>query len=104
MNDNLNINMNGAIETLMAQTMAKISQTASTPECDVVKLEALTKRASELKQMKEQIAAITYRLVALNGIDGSEEIKDLRLRRDGFRRELWIEVSQGMVNQNLFTL
>jgi hypothetical protein len=90
-----------AIETLMAETMAKISRTAGGPNCDVAELEALTKRASELKQMTEQVAAIQHRLASMSA--RGENMTD-----DGttgiFRRKLLIEVSQGMINQNLLLL
>src|SRR5437870_5606969 len=105
MDRKLNINdIPTAVETLMAQTLAKISQLASEPECDVSDLESLTRRASELKQIKEQVAAIARRLLAMNGTGASGDINELRLTRDGFRRKLRIEVSQGMLNQNLLTL
>jgi hypothetical protein len=88
------------INNLMAQTMSKITKAAATQ--NLTELEALTKRASELKQMKEQIASIQHRLI---GFAGNDETK---IQSNGYstlaQRELFIEVSQGMINQNLLTL
>jgi hypothetical protein len=89
------------IETLMVRTMAKISHAAGKPDCNVAELEALTKRASELKQMKEQVAAIQHRL---HSMSGGGESRGKSSAREGFLRELLIEVSQGMISQNLLTM
>lgn len=84
----------------MAQTMSKITKAAASQ--NLTELEVLTKRASELKQMKEQIASIQHRLI---GFAGDDETK---IQSNGHstltQRELFIEVSQGMINQNLLTL
>ena len=88
------------INNLMDQTMSKITKAAASQ--NLTELEALTNRASELKRMKEQIAAIQHRLI---GFAGNSEIK---IQSNGHsnlaQRELLIEVSQGMINQNLLTL
>lgn len=89
------------IETLMNQTIAKINEATSKPGCDVAELEGLTKQASELKQLKEQVAAIQHRLHALSG---GNPPKGKQRSSGNFLRELQIEVSQGMINQNLLTL
>ena len=88
------------IKNLMDQTMTKITEAASSQ--NLAELEALTKRASELKHMKEQIAAIQHRLVSLTDKGDAK----FRPSNDSAltRRELLIEVSQGMINQNLLTL
>ena len=84
----------------MDQTMSKITKAAASQ--NLAELEALTKRASELKQMKEQIAAIQHRLI---GFAGKGEIKTQSNSHPALtQRELLIEVSQGMINQNLLTL
>src|SRR5260370_18296564 len=90
-----------AVENLMNQTMGRISQTAARPNCDVSEVEVLTKRASELKQIKQQVAAIQHRLLSMNG---GNEGKVTSEQRAAFHRELVIEVSQGMINHNLLTL
>lgn len=90
----------GTIERLMAQTMNKISEAAARQDLSV--LEMQTKRASALKQMKEQIAAIQNNLIRfMDGNNGAElPSKHLPLGQ----REVTIHVSQGMINQNLLTL
>jgi len=93
--------ISGTIETLMKQTIAKINEATSKPGCDVAELEGLTKQASELKQLKEQVAAIQHRLHALSG---GSALKGKQSVSGSFLRELQIEVSQGMINQNLLTL
>lgn len=92
------------IETLMDQTMSRIAKAAASQNAsqNLAELEALTKRASELKQMKEQIAAIQHRLI---GFAGNHEVKSAAGGHPNLpQRELRIEVSQGMINQNLLTL
>ena len=89
------------IENLMSRTIAKINEATSKPGCDVAELEGLTKQASELKQLKEQVAAIQHRLHALSGGNAP---KGKQSGAGGFLREVQIEVSQGMINQNLLTL
>jgi hypothetical protein len=88
------------INNLMAQTMSKITKAAATQ--NLADLEVLTKQASELKQMKEQIASIQHRLISFAGND------EIKIQSNGHsalaQRELFIEVSQGMINQNLLTL
>lgn len=80
--------------------MSKITKAAANQ--NLGELEVLTKRASELKQMKEQIASIQHRLI---GFAGNGEIKIQSSAHSALtQRELRIEVSQGMINQNLLTL
>jgi hypothetical protein len=84
----------------MDQTMSKIAKAAASQ--NLAELETLTKRASELKHMKEQIASIQHRLIGFAGNGG------IKIQSNGHstltQRELLIEVSQGMINQNLLTL
>jgi hypothetical protein len=88
------------IKDLMGKTMSKISEAASSQ--NLSQLEVLTKRASELKQMEEQITAIQHRLLSFIG---NGELKTQSGGHSALaQRELLIEVSQGMINQNLLTL
>lgn len=93
-------NIPAAIEILVDETMSKITKAAATK--NLTELEALTKQASELKQMKEQVTAIQHRLI---GLAGNRTIKS---QMDGNsnlpNREIRIDVTQGMINQNLLTL
>ena len=103
----MSININDipkTIETLMSQTLVSISQAASKPDYDVAELERLTKQASELKEMKAEVAAIQQRLLSMNGGGGGSEVRPQAAARGRFLREILIEVSQGMINQNLLTM
>jgi hypothetical protein len=88
------------IESLMGETMAKIADAASRQ--DLASLEGLTRRAGELKQMKEQISAIELRLRSIS--NGALVAQTSTKPAQSFRREVQIEVTQGMINQNLLTL
>ncbi len=93
-------NIPATIEKLMGETMSKVAQAAS--KHDLPELEMLTKRASELKQMKEQIASIQHRLLTFVG---QTDRKPQAILQTNFgKRELIIEVTHGMINQNLLTL
>ena len=95
-----NNNISTEIEELIGQTMAKITEAAS--KRDLAALEVLTKRATEMKQMKEQISAIEHRLHSMG--DDASPLTSSPKPTAGFRREIQIEVTQGMINQNLLTL
>jgi hypothetical protein len=88
------------IDALMDETMTKIAEAAS--KQDLAALEDLTRRAAELKQMKEQISAIDTRLCSMQG---DQPESNLAAKPEaGLRPDIEIEVSQGMINQNLLTL
>src|SRR6266699_2755606 len=93
-------NLNVRIDELMAETMSKVANAAA--QQNLSELEAQTRRAGELKQMKDQLAAIQQRLVALGERDAAKNGTDERPRFGN--REISVEVSQGMINQNLLTL
>ncbi len=80
--------------------MADVTRAAGNQ--DLPALEMLTRHASELKQMKEQVAAIDARLQAMENGKGPPITS--RSRSGSSSRELAIEVTQGMINQNLLTL
>ncbi len=94
-------NIPATIETLMKHTIARINEATSNPGCDVGELEGLTKQACELKQLKEQVAAIQHRLQTFGGGNSS---KGTQIASRAALREVLIEVSEGMINQNLLTL
>ncbi|MEY2520569.1 MAG: hypothetical protein QOF24_2328 [Verrucomicrobiota bacterium] len=83
----------------IADTMQDISRAAE--RHDVTVLEHLTKKASELRAMKEQVAAIENRLRAMQ--NGTHAVPT-HATNSGAIRELVVEVTQGMINQNLLTL
>jgi len=86
------------IDKAISKTMAGISKAAE--RRDVTVIEHLTKQASELRALAEQITAIEKRLEHL---DTSGSATNGSTPRSPIR-ELVVEVSQGMINQNLLTL
>jgi hypothetical protein len=87
------------IDQLMSKVMAQISEAAS--KQDLSSLESLTRRATELREMKEQVSAIANRLKA---IAQAADNKPGILQANRGQRELLIRVTQGMIGQNLLTL
>lgn len=93
-------NITGQIEELMAKTMGKVSDAAKNQDLNA--LEALTRRATELKQMKEQVLAIQQRL---QGFVATEHLAEMApTSKTPYGRQIRIDVTQGMINQNLLTL
>jgi len=82
-------------------TMRDISKAAE--RCDFSELEHLTKKASELRAMKDQVVAIENRLVHMTNGTHTTAVPQQQ-RTPGVIRELGVEVTQGMINQNLLTL
>ena len=93
-------NITLTIENLMSEIMTKIGQAAT--KQNLAELEILTKQASELKQMQEQIASIQQRLTSFG--DKVERKLPSTGQSTFGQRELLIEVTQGMINQNLLTV
>lgn len=91
------------IDKLLEQTMGGISAAAA--KRDLAGVTGLTKRASELEAMKKTLMGIedrlkTYRASATQ----SAAPNPAETESNGDLRELPVEVSQGMINQNLLTL
>ena len=89
----LTSNLDRAILEVMQQI------TAAAQRRDLTVLEHLTKKATELRSMSDQIAAIERRFESL--MNGSVKPTP---QGNGRIREFAIEVSQGMINQNVLTL
>jgi hypothetical protein len=82
--------------------MTQIAEFAS--KHDLAAIQRLTRKASELQELKEQMAAIQQRIVSLSG--ESAEVPPATAARpvNGKIRQLAIEVTDGMIRQNLLTL
>jgi len=92
-------NISIEIDQLMSKVMVQISEAAQ--KQDLIALESLTRKATELKEMSEQVLAIANRLkIITQAADAKTEI----LHPNRGQRELFIRVSQGMIAQNLLTL
>lgn len=91
--------LDGHIKNVMAQ----ITEAAS--RHDLATIQRLTRKAAELHEMKEQMAAIQQRIASLNGeSDGARPVTPPIQPLNGRIRQLPIEVTDGMIRQNLLTL
>ncbi len=79
--------------------MQRIAEAAGRRDLDTVAL--LTRNAAELEEMKKTLLAIEAKLNTLD--DSAVPLKSGSLQVTNIR-ELGIEVTQGMLNQNLLTL
>jgi Asp-tRNA(Asn)/Glu-tRNA(Gln) amidotransferase C subunit len=92
--------LDGHIKNVMAQ----IAEAASASKPDLAAIQRLTRKAAELQEMKEQMAAIHQRIASLNS--ESTDVPPLTPNQptNGKIRQLLIEVTAGMLRQNLLTL
>src|SRR5689334_17936002 len=82
----------------ITHVMEQISEAAS--KHDLAKIQQLTRRAAEFQDLKQQTEAIHKRIASL-----TDEIEGTALPPpSGGIRELPIEVTDGMIRQNLLTL
>jgi hypothetical protein len=89
--------LTSSLDRAILEVMQQV--TAAAQRRDLTVLEHLTKKATELRSMSDQIAAIERRFESL--MNGSVKPTP---QSNGRIREFAIEVSQGMINQNLLTL
>lgn len=92
-------NITERIDRLMKNAMEGIAMAANRQ--DLMALESLTQRATEMRAMRDQIVAIDGRLRSLE--NGSAVGAGQRQPSSG-ARDIRVEVTQGMINQNLLTL
>lgn len=91
------------IDKLLGQIMSGISTAAA--KLDLAEVTALTKRASELEAMKKALMGIEDRLMTYQSPATERPApKSTESKLNGGLRELPVEVTQGMINQNLLTL
>jgi len=88
-----------AIEAMISKKLAEIGAAAS--EQNLAKVAALTRQASELEDMKKTVLNIEQRLKELPTTPDEKIAAQAPTINS---RVLPIEVSQGMINQNLLTL
>lgn len=96
---NTNVMTTTTIDEMFEVTMQKIAEAAG--KRDLTTVAALTRNAAELEEMKKTVRTIEAKLNALKDSaaplnSGSQQTVNTR--------ELVIEVTQGMLNQNLLTL
>jgi hypothetical protein len=95
------------IDRLLEETMGSIGAAAA--KRDIAGISALTKKAAELEAMKKTISGIEEQLKGYQTPTSASPATAAQppqpaLAGDGKLRKLPIEVTQGMVNQNLLTL
>ena len=90
--------IDGHIKNIMAQIIEAASKQ------DLAAIQSLIRKASEFQEMKEQIVAIQQRMASLNG--ASDEVPPVTVNQptNAVNRQLPIEVTGGMIRQNLLTL
>ena len=81
--------------------MVQITEAATRQ--DLTAIQHLTKTASELQDLKEQLAAIQQRITSLTGEAADFSVPSANQPTNGARRQLPIEVTDGMIRQNLLT-
>jgi hypothetical protein len=91
--------LTNTIDDMITSLMEQIP--AAAERRDFAVLEHLTKKASELRAMKDQVIAIEHRLRYLQTgtVPPSQRTSHL-----GAMREFAVEVTEGMINQSLLTL
>ncbi len=97
MNDNTN-----ALDKHIASVYAQIGEAAKGK--DHATIQRLSRRAAELEELKQQYAAIEQRIASLSAEASGVSAPDATGQPNGRLRELPIEVTEGMIRQNLLTL
>lgn len=93
-----------AIDEMIEATMTKIAEAAG--KRDLASVAALTRKATELEEMKKTVEGIEAKLFSLkeSTVTPARSTVTSGPQPDVKQRELAIEVTQGMMNQNLLTL
>jgi hypothetical protein len=89
------------IEQILNETLIGISSAATNR--DLMKVAMLTQRANQLENMKMTILSIEERLQGFQ-TKSTDQISVAPTKAPATLRTLEIEVTQGMINQNLLTL
>lgn len=91
-------NLSKQIEDAIDETMTQLSKAAGRRDFSVI--DAMTNKASELRTLQQQLTAIENRFRHL----AQGATSDANSERPLSTREIAVEISQGMINQNLLTL
>jgi hypothetical protein len=93
------------LDTHIAAVMKQIGEAAR--KDDLAAIQRLSKRAAELKELKEQAASIQQRIASLTSepIEATPTTPATQPKQaNGAGRALFVQVSDGMIRQNLLTL
>jgi len=82
--------------------MTQITEAAS--KRDLAAIQRLSRKAAELNELKEQMAAIQHRIATLASEDESAATPAAKGQTNGKIRELLVEVTDGDIRQNLLKL
>jgi hypothetical protein len=94
--------MSNELNTHIGQIYAQISEAGK--NADLPAIQRLTRKVAELEELKQQEAAIQQRMVKLIHDEPTASISPMNGKADGRLRKLPVQVSEGMIRQNLLTL
>lgn len=90
------------LDNHIASVMKQIGEAAG--KDDLAAIQRLSKRAAELKELKEQAASIQQRIASLTSEPIEATPTTQPKQTNGAGRTLFVQVSDGMIRQNLLTL
>ena len=90
------------LDSHITNVMTQIKDAAS--KHDLVTIQRLSRKAAELHELKEQVTAIQQRIATLSSNDSTVASLMPQEQANTKIRELPIEVTDGMIRQNLLTL
>jgi hypothetical protein len=93
--------MSDELENHIGQIYEEISEAAK--KSDLMSIQRLTRKVAELEELKQQQAAIQQRMAKLIR-DETTPVSQADSRTNGGFRQLPIQVTKGMIRQNLLTL
>ncbi len=91
-------------DTHITKLMAQIIEVASKPAPDLAAIQRLSRKALEIKELKEQDAAIQKRIASLVTEEPTSAPVMANEHSNGVIRKLPIEVTEGDIRQNLLKL
>ena len=90
------------LDKQIKKVMTQIAEAAS--KRDLAAIQRLTQKAAELQELREQMVAIQQRFVSLTTERIDAPVPSMNQSTNGIIRQLPIEVTQGMINENLLTM
>jgi len=95
-------NYTNELDGQIKKVMTQITDAASRQ--DLAAIQRLTQKATELQDLKGQMAAIQQRFDSLTAEQPNAPMPPTNQPMNGVIRQLLIEVTQGMLNENLLTV
>jgi hypothetical protein len=94
--------MSDELKTHICKIYAQIGEAAK--NTDLPSIQRLTRQVAELEELKQQQAAIQQRMAKLIHDEVTASVSPMDGKANGKLRELPVQVSEGMIRQNLLTL